>query len=134
MICTHTRTCTYTNTHSQTQLPGQQPSSITVLIHFATSINSAQVIVAGNKGGHVTWFISQPPQKNYSVLYCDQTSHGSHPIVALQVRLVCIWYGEIIFKREREGGREGGRERERVRGREGLTLFTTFPFRFLVDF
>jgi hypothetical protein len=45
------------------------------------------VIVAGTKGGHVTWFISQPPQKTYSILYSDQTSHAPNPIVALQVSL-----------------------------------------------
>ena len=79
-------------THSltQSQLPVQQSSSITVLIHFATSINSAQVIVAGTKGGHVTWFISQPPQKTYSILFSDQSSHAPHPIVALQVSGVCV--------------------------------------------
>ena len=87
---THLHPSTHTHTLTHTQLTGQQTSSITVLIHFSTSTaNSAQVIVAGNNAGHVTWFISQPPQKTYSILFCDQTSHTAQPIVALQVRPRC---------------------------------------------
>lgn len=63
----------------------QVASPVTALIHFMTSINAAQVVVAGNKNGVVSWYISQPPQKTFSLLFNAQ-NHAPHPVIALQVR------------------------------------------------
>lgn len=57
---------------------------VTALIHFLTSINTAQVVVAGGGGGSLTWYISQPPQKTFSVLFND-LRHSPVPVVSLQV-------------------------------------------------
>ena len=58
---------------------------VSALTHFSTSFNSAQVVVVGNERGVVTWYISQPPQKTYSLLYSDKEAHTPYKIVALQV-------------------------------------------------
>jgi len=65
-------------------------SPVTALIHFMTSINAAQVVVTGNKSGMVSWYISQPPQKTFSLLFTTQR-HAPHPVVALQVRTFLCW-------------------------------------------
>ena len=58
---------------------------MTSLIHFTTSINTAQVVVVGSSSGMVSWYISQPPQKTFSLLY-NTHCHAPHPVVSLQVR------------------------------------------------
>lgn len=70
---------------SSLTLFSQVASPVTALIHFMTSINAAQVVVAGNKNGVVSWYISQPPQKTFSLLFSAQ-NHAPHPVIALQVR------------------------------------------------
>ena len=70
---------------SSLALFSQVASPVTALIHFMTSINAAQVVVAGNKNGVVSWYISQPPQKTFSLLFSAQ-NHAPHPVIALQVR------------------------------------------------
>ena len=54
-----------------------------------TSINMAQVMVAGDEGGSLTWYISQPPQKTFSILFTD-SKHSPAPVVSLQVGWLSI--------------------------------------------
>lgn len=64
-----------------------QPSAaVTSLVHFSTSITMAQVVVVGTQKGTVSWYISQPPQKTFSLLFSDRP-HYPHDIVSLQVCL-----------------------------------------------
>ena len=63
--------------------------AVTALIHFMTSINTAQVVVAGGGGGGLTWYISQPPQKTFSVLFTD-SQHSPAAVVSLQVGWLLI--------------------------------------------
>ena len=74
---------------------------MTSLIHFTTSINTAQVVVVGSGGGTVSWYISQPPQKTFSLLY-NTHCHAPHPVVSLQVRyrpsfFLLLFLGQAII-------------------------------------
>lgn len=57
------------------------------MIHFTTTIEGAQVVVAGNANGHITWYIAQPPMKTYTVLSSSK-EHSPHKVTSLQVRLL----------------------------------------------
>lgn len=68
----------------------QNPSSsesISSLIHFSTSINSAQVVVTGSRAGVLAWHIAQPPQKTFSLLYLDNKVHTPNRIISLRASI-----------------------------------------------
>ena len=68
----------------------QSDAAISALSHFTTTIEGAQVVVAGNAVGQITWYIAQPPMKTYTVL-SSTSEHSSDRIVSLQVIVVfCI--------------------------------------------
>ncbi len=83
-----THTHTHTHTHIQPNSLPKPDEAITSLVQFSTFINSS-VVVAGTRGGTLTWYIAQPPQKTFSVLYTDKNQHAQHSVVALQVSLRC---------------------------------------------
>lgn len=76
--------------------PEEIGCAVTALTHFMTSINMAQVVVAGGARGTLTWYISQPPQKTFSILFTD-SQHCPVSIVSLQI------LGGMLLS----GGRDG---------------------------
>jgi hypothetical protein len=79
----------------------QDDCTVTALIHFTTTIDGAQVVVAGSEDGRVAWYIAQPPMKMYAILSSSQ-EHSPHKVVSLQIiggclisgssdGIICLW-------------------------------------------